>query len=46
MTFPITAVQDTPRPKDVGVLAMETYFPRRVCTNKSLLDGAIFDFLQ
>jgi len=22
---------EIPRPKDVGVLAMETYFPRRVC---------------
>jgi hypothetical protein len=22
---------ETPRPKDVGILAMEMYFPRRVC---------------
>jgi hydroxymethylglutaryl-CoA synthase len=34
MTVPIiTSTLDTelPRPKDVGVLAMEVYFPRRVC---------------
>lgn len=37
MTIPMTAsasavdVDSIPRPKDVGVLAMETYFPRRVC---------------
>ena len=34
MTIPMTipAVDiEVPRPKDVGVLAMEVYFPRRVC---------------
>lgn len=25
---------ENPRPKDVGILAMEMYFPRRVCTIK------------
>lgn len=31
MTIPLTAVDvDAPRPKDVGVLAVEVYFPRRV----------------
>ena len=43
MTIPVAApvVVDSPRPKDVGVIAMEVYFPRRVssypvgspCTN-------------
>jgi hypothetical protein len=35
MTIPLNnsspAIVDLPRPKDVGILAMETYFPRRVC---------------
>jgi hydroxymethylglutaryl-CoA synthase len=34
MTVPINAPAidtELPRPKDVGVLAMEVYFPRRVC---------------
>jgi hypothetical protein len=34
MTFPVAAVAaaaaEAPRPKDVGILAMETYFPLRV----------------
>jgi hydroxymethylglutaryl-CoA synthase len=33
MTIPITTPSvdsEVPRPKDVGVLAMEVYFPRRV----------------
>jgi hypothetical protein len=35
MTFPINVPAidtELPRPKDVGVLAMEVYFPRRVCS--------------
>ena len=36
MTVPINVPAfdtepELPRPKDVGVLAMEVYFPRRVC---------------
>ncbi|KAG6861460.1 ATP-dependent 5'-3' DNA helicase hcs1 [Termitomyces sp. Mi166 len=39
MTIPITTPFDveTPRPKDVGVLAMETYFPLR-CVSESDLE--------
>ena len=35
MTVPINIPNfdtELPRPKDVGVLAMEVYFPRRVCS--------------
>ncbi len=34
MTVPLTTPSvdaELPRPKDVGVLAMDVYFPRRVC---------------
>lgn len=31
MTIPLTTpAHEIPRPKDVGILAVETYFPRRV----------------
>jgi hypothetical protein len=30
MTIPFNAPAESPRPKDVGILAIETYFPRRV----------------
>ncbi|CAA7269228.1 unnamed protein product [Cyclocybe aegerita] len=43
MTVPITAPAadfDVPRPKDVGVLAMEVYFPRR-CVSETDLE--VFD---
>ncbi|KAJ3495754.1 hypothetical protein NLJ89_g10577 [Agrocybe chaxingu] len=44
MTVPITAPTaadfDVPRPKDVGVLAMEVYFPRR-CISETDLE--VFD---
>ena len=30
MTIPVSPSYDAPRPKDVGILAMDTYFPRRV----------------
>jgi len=40
MTIPMTTPStdsEAPRPKDVGVLAMEVYFPRRVRHILSLL---------
>ena len=31
VSVPASEEYDLPRPRDVGILAMEVYFPRRVC---------------
>ncbi|KAJ7043746.1 hydroxymethylglutaryl-coenzyme A synthase N terminal-domain-containing protein [Mycena alexandri] len=36
MTIPTTVAAESPRPKDVGILAMETYFPRRCISEADL----------
>jgi hypothetical protein len=36
---------ETPRPKDVGILAMEMYFPRRVCLTRHRRGTLIDRFL-
>ncbi|KAJ7180778.1 hydroxymethylglutaryl-coenzyme A synthase C terminal-domain-containing protein [Mycena filopes] len=36
MTIPATAAAESPRPKDVGILAMETYFPLRCISEADL----------
>ncbi|KAJ7043732.1 hydroxymethylglutaryl-coenzyme A synthase N terminal-domain-containing protein [Mycena alexandri] len=36
MTIPTTATRDSSRPKDVGILAMETYFPLRCISEADL----------
>ncbi|KAJ7759163.1 hydroxymethylglutaryl-coenzyme A synthase N terminal-domain-containing protein [Mycena metata] len=36
MTIPTTVAAESPRPKDVGILAMETYFPLRCISEADL----------
>ncbi|KAJ6602865.1 hydroxymethylglutaryl-coenzyme A synthase C terminal-domain-containing protein [Mycena vulgaris] len=36
MTIPVAATAQSPRPKDVGILAMETYFPLRCISEADL----------
>jgi hypothetical protein len=48
MVAPINTIltTDTPRPKDVGILAMEMYFPRRVSlanfSDNAFIHGCVF----
>lgn len=49
MTIPIVSAHvpntNIPRPKDVGVLAMEVYFPRRVRVEAATVTETFSDIL-
>lgn len=44
MTIPVAipVAAESPRPKDVGVLAIEVYFPRRVCPYRVFVFDSLY----